>query len=120
MRPDLGAVIAPRRNTGAWRTAMIERSIPTTPRLRAGSQLQRCPESSRSWIHERAPRLRILMRERQRREQIWAWLSVVVLIICWDASARLEERVSPPRTRIAHVMDEDEMMRPASGLTIDL
>ena len=99
---------------------MIERMIPATPRLRAGSQLQRCPEASRSWIQERAPRLQSLVRERQRREQVWAWLTLVVLIICWDASARLEERVSPPRTRIAHVVDDDELLRPASGLSVDL
>lgn len=71
-------------------------------------------------MQERAPRLRSLIRERQRREQIWAWLSLVVLIICWDTSARLEERVSPPRTRMAHVVDDDELMRPASGLSVDL
>lgn len=84
---------------------MIERLVPVTPRLRAGSQPQRCPETARSWIHERAPRLRTLLRERQRREQIWAWLSLVVLILCWDASARLEERVSAPRVRIAHALE---------------
>ena len=99
---------------------MIERSMPATPRLRAGSQPQRCPESSRHWIQERAPRLRTLLRERQRREQVWAWLSLVVLIICWDASARLGERVSPPRTRLAHVMDEEEASRPGVGLSVDL
>ena len=101
---------------------MIERSMPATPRLRAGSEPQRCQETSRTWIHERAPRLRTLVRERQRREQIWAWLSLVVLIICWDASARLGEHVSAPRVRLAHALEEEEMMRTASvaELTIDL
>ena len=41
----------------------------------------------------------------RRREAVWAWLSLVTLVICWDASARLEERVSPPRVRIAHAGD---------------
>lgn len=99
---------------------MIERSAPATPRLRAGSPLQRNPESPRNWMLDRAPRLRGLVRERQRRERAWAWLSLVVLIICWDASARLEERVSPSRLRIAHALDEDAMPRPAAGFSVDL
>lgn len=96
---------------------MIERTVPTTPRLRAGSQPS--PEFPRNWMLDRAPRLRSLVRERQRREQVWAWLSLVVLIICWDASSRLGERVSPPRARIAHALDEEDI-RPASGFTVDL
>jgi hypothetical protein len=62
------------------------------------------------------------MRERQRREQAWAWLSLVVLIICWDASSRLEERVSAPRVRIAHALAEEEMVRTAGAAkaTIEL
>jgi hypothetical protein len=99
---------------------MIERTMPATPRLRAGSQSQPSPDSNRSWIQERAPRLRTLVRERQRREQIWAWLTLVVLIMCWDASARLEERVSPPRTRIAHALSEEEMVRPVNAFNVDL
>ena len=43
-----------------------------------------------------------------RREAAWAWLSLVTLILCWDASSRLEERVSPPRVRIAHAGDGKE------------
>jgi hypothetical protein len=97
---------------------MIERTVPATPRLRAGSQSQ-SPESPRNWMLDRAPRLRSLVRERQRREQVWAWLSLVVLIICWDASSRLGERVSPPRSRIAHALDEEDI-RPTSGFTVDL
>jgi hypothetical protein len=101
---------------------MIERLNPVTPRLRAGSQPQRCPETSRSWMQERAPRLHTAARERQRRERIWAWLSLVVLIVCWDVSTRLEEHASVPRLRIAHALAEEEMLRPAdvAGATIDL
>jgi len=33
---------------------------------------------------------------------MWAWLSLLTLVLCWDVSARLETRVSPPRVRIAH------------------
>jgi hypothetical protein len=38
-----------------------------------------------------------------RREKAWAWLTLFTLILCWDASLRLDERVSPPRVRIAHI-----------------
>jgi hypothetical protein len=44
----------------------------------------------------------------RRREAMWAWLSLVTLVICWDASARLETRVSPPRVRIAHAGERSE------------
>ena len=85
---------------------MIERTLPVSPRIRAGAQ---SADPARNWIHERAPRLRSLVRERHRREQVWAWLTLVTLIICWDASERLGERVSPPRTRIAHVSEDQEV-----------
>src|SRR5688572_19214332 len=125
IRPDLGAVMAPRRNRtpGARRTAMIERTVSTSPRIRAGAQspdVAKPQETSRNWIHERAPRLRSLVRERHRRERAWAWLSLVTLIVCWDASERLGERVSPPRARIAHVSDDQEFFRDGSVVTVDL
>jgi hypothetical protein len=44
----------------------------------------------------------------RRRETMWAWLSLLTLVICWDASARLETRVSPPRVRIAHAGERSE------------
>jgi hypothetical protein len=31
---------------------------------------------------------------RRRRELLWAWLSVAVLVLCWDAAARLDQQVS--------------------------
>ena len=52
-------------------------------------------------------------RGQQRREWMWAWLSLLTLILCWDASARLEQRVSPPRVRIAHVGESRAEARPA-------
>jgi hypothetical protein len=45
---------------------------------------------------------------------MWAWLSLVTLVICWDASARLETRVSPPRVRIAHAGESRTEARPAA------
>lgn len=99
---------------------MIERPLPATPRIRAGSQPQPTLETSRHWMHDRAPSFRSLARDRQKREQVWAWLSLVVLIVCWDASSRLEERVSPPRAKLAHAVEADEMFRASSGLSPDL
>jgi hypothetical protein len=102
---------------------MIERTIATSPRIRDGAQspdVAKPQEPSRNWIHERAPRLRSLVRERHRREQVWAWLSLVTLIVCWDASERLGERVSPPRARIAHVSEDQEIFRESSALSVDL
>lgn len=102
---------------------MIERSLPASPRLRAGAQspdVAKPQEATRTWIHDRAPRLPSRVRERHRREQVWAWLSVVTLVICWDASQRLDERVSLPRTRMAHVSEDQEVMRSDSAFTVDL
>jgi hypothetical protein len=45
---------------------------------------------------------------------MWAWLSLVTLVICWDAAARLETRVSPPRVRLAHAGESRAEARPAS------
>lgn len=99
---------------------MIERPIPAIPRVRAGSQPQPAPEQPRHWMQDRARSFRTLARDRQRREQVWAWLSLVVLIVCWDASSRLEERVSPPRAKIAHVADDDGLFRTDAAFSVDL
>lgn len=100
---------------------MIERPIPAIPRVRAGSQPQQpALQSSRHWMNERAPSLRTLVRDRQRRERAWAWLSLVVLVVCWDASSRLEERVSPPRAKVAHVVEEEDLSAFDARFSIDL
>jgi hypothetical protein len=51
-------------------------------------------------------------RGQRRRESMWAWLSLLTLVLCWDASARLEARVSPPRVRIAHAGESRAEARP--------
>lgn len=45
-----------------------------------------------------------------RLEIVWAWASLLVLIICWDAALRLDQRVPVPRVRIAHAAEPE---RPA-------
>jgi hypothetical protein len=52
----------------------------------------------------------MIVRAGQRRiEHAWAWLSLFTLVLCWDASLRLEQRVSPPRVRIAHAIESEEL-----------
>lgn len=99
---------------------MIDRSN-TAPRVRAtarttqgSSEPARSP--ARSWIGDRAPRLRAADHQRHRREQIWAWLSVLTLVICWDAASRMDHPVSPPRVRIAHAVDHDESVGAQNAL----
>jgi hypothetical protein len=41
----------------------------------------------------------------RRLELVWAWGSLLTLIICWDAALRLDQHVSPPRVRIAHAAE---------------
>ena len=48
---------------------------------------------------------------RRRIEHAWAWLSLFTLLLCWDASLRLEQRVSPPRVRIAHAIEAEDLPR---------
>lgn len=100
---------------------MIDRPIPAIPRVRAGSSSQQpAAEQPRHWMLDRAPSFKSMARDRQRREQVWAWLSLVVLIVCWDASSRLGERVSPARPKLAHVMEEGEMVLASSSFSVDL
>jgi hypothetical protein len=99
---------------------MIERTVPANPRIRAGSRPQPVWESPRHWMQDRAPSLRTLARERRRREQVWAWLSLVVLIVCWDVSSRMEEPTSPPRSKVAQAIAEDEIFESTARLTVNL
>ncbi len=46
----------------------------------------------------------------RRREVFWAWLSLAVLVICWDAAARLDQKASPPRPRLTHMAEAEERM----------
>jgi hypothetical protein len=48
---------------------------------------------------------------------MWAWLSLLTLVLCWDASARLETRVSPPRVRIAHAGERSESVDTGESAT---
>jgi hypothetical protein len=56
--------------------------------------------------------------ERDKRSRvgiIWAWASFVALLLCWDAAARLDQRVSIPRVKIAHAVREEPSLHPTSS-----
>jgi len=44
---------------------------------------------------------------RARLEVLWAWASLLVLIVCWDAAFRLDQHASSPRMRMAHAADAE-------------
>jgi hypothetical protein len=58
--------------------------------------------------------LRALATQR-RREHIWAWLSLLLLLLCWDASSRLDDRVAMPRPKLGHMVELD----PEHGVRIE-
>jgi hypothetical protein len=50
-----------------------------------------------------------------RLEVLWAVASFLVLILCWDATFRLDQKVSVPRVRIAHALEEERAARQSSS-----
>lgn len=61
----------------------------------------------------RSPRVRPTGQENVRQrgarlEVLWAWASLLVLLVCWDAALRLDRQVSLPRLRIAHAVEMDQ------------
>ena len=64
----------------------------------------------------RLPVLRAIASQR-RREHLWAWASALLLLLCWDASLRMDEKVPLPRVRLAHAVDMEAGQR---GRTEDL
>ena len=47
---------------------------------------------------------------KRRREQMLAVLAFVMLIVAWDATLRLDERMSPPRMRLSHAVEREVEM----------
>jgi hypothetical protein len=79
--------------------------LDVAPRIRAGARAEQRAGTPQSWIHDQAPRLRAAARERRRRETVWAWLSVLMLIVSWDAATRLDGGVLPPRAEASGITD---------------
>ena len=46
-----------------------------------------------------------LARAKRVRERILASLAFLMLIVAWDATLRLDERVAPPRMRVSHAVE---------------
>jgi hypothetical protein len=44
---------------------------------------------------------------KRRREQMLAALAFVMLVVAWDATLRLDERVAPPRMRLSHAVERE-------------
>jgi hypothetical protein len=44
---------------------------------------------------------------KRRRERVLASLAFVMLIVAWDATLRLDERVAPPRMRLSHAVEHE-------------
>ena len=59
------------------------------------------------WNYSSLATSRSIVVARRRRERILACLALVMLIVAWDATLRLDERVSPPRTRMSHAVEID-------------
>jgi hypothetical protein len=55
---------------------------------------------------------RSLADARRWRERVLAVLALVMLIFAWDATLRLDEKMSPPRVRVSHAVElEGELQR---------
>ncbi len=44
---------------------------------------------------------------RRRRERLLACLAFFTLVIAWDATLRLDQRIAPPRMRLSHAVEAE-------------
>jgi hypothetical protein len=61
--------------------------------------------TSGAWNYSSVAASRALAIARRRRERVLAWLALIMLVVAWDATLRLDEHVSPPRSRMAHAVE---------------
>jgi len=64
-----------------------------------------CAANASPWNHSSLARSRSLVVAKRRRERILACLAFVMLVVAWDATLRLDERMSPPRMRMSHAVE---------------
>jgi hypothetical protein len=62
--------------------------------------------SARSRIAGRA-----IVLARRRRERVLACLAFVMLIVAWDVTLRLDERIAPPRMRLSHAVEHESELQ---------
>ena len=66
---------------------------------------------SGAWNHAKRATAYSAAQARRRREHTLAWLAGIVLIVAWDATLRLDERVSPPRMRLSHAVEVESELQ---------
>ena len=72
--------------------------------LRVGRVVGATPACA--WNHSvSARRSRSLADARRWRERVLSVLALVMLILAWDATLRLDEQMSPPRVRVSHAVE---------------
>jgi hypothetical protein len=68
--------------------------------------------SAHAWnLSASAARSRSLADARRWRERVLAVLALVMLILAWDATLRLDEEMSPARVRVSHAVELEEEMQ---------
>jgi hypothetical protein len=72
------------------------------------SRRVRSGASSGTWSYSSSAASRTLAFARQRRERILACLALIMLVVAWDATLRLDEQMSPPRMRMSHAVEMEE------------
>jgi hypothetical protein len=66
--------------------------------------------SESPWNYSSLAVSRSVIVAKRRRERILACLALIMLVVAWDATLRLDEQVSPPRMRMSHAADvENEL-----------
>jgi predicted metal-binding membrane protein len=54
---------------------------------------------------------------KRRRERVLAGLAFLMLIVAWDATLRMDERMSPPRMRMSHAVEVESDPNRNGGLS---
>lgn len=76
--------------------------------MSAGNRIQAVFEASSRQSTPRAATVRRDSRAgRARFDLFWAWASLLVLVVCWDAAFRLDRHASLPRMQTAHAADQE-------------
>ena len=75
-----------------------------------------CAASASPWNHSTLARSRSVVVAKRRRERILACLAFAMLIVAWDATLRLDERMSPPRMRMSHAVEVDGELQTMSSV----
>ena len=78
------------------------------------SRRTRSAASGGPWTYSSRAASRTLVSARRRRERILACLALLMLVVAWDATLRLDEQTSPPRMRMSHAV---EMEGEGQGVT---